>query len=206
MLLGPIYKLSHKLRSNPIRFLFSDRLFDLWGREKDAETELMRKNWNGGPGSSIWDVGASLGKFTTLLAQANPQSRVYAFEPNLNSLYFLAHRTARFPNVTVVPCAITADGREMKGSYNPDFTAPTTGPNVPTLSIEEAVRKFGRPLFIKMDVEGEEFRIFDPEPECLRGVHMLVEWHGQLTGDALPDLALWKHRDFTTNHTYLEPV
>jgi FkbM family methyltransferase len=206
MLLGPIYKLSHKLRSNPSRFLFNDFFFNFVGRDKDAETELMRKNWNAPPGSSIWDIGASLGKFTTLLAQANPQTRIYAFEPNLNSLYFLAHRTARFPNVTIVPCAVTADGREMKGSYNPDFGAPATGPNVPTLSIEEAVRKFGKPIFIKMDVEGEEFRIFSPEPQSLFGVHILVEWHGQLTGDEVPPFKHWTSRDFTLNHTYLEPV
>jgi FkbM family methyltransferase len=206
MLLGPIYKLSHKLRSNPSRFLFSDFFFNFVGRDKDAETELMRKNWNAPPGSSIWDVGASIGKFTTLLAQANPQMRVYAFEPNLNSLYFLAHRTARFPNVTVVPCAITADGKPMKGTYDPNFEAPATGPSVPTFSVEEAVRKFGKPLFIKMDVEGEEFRIFDPEPECLRGVHILVEWHTAKTGQQVPPLRLWRSTDFTPGHTYLEPL
>src|SRR5688572_15381260 len=206
MLLGPIYRLSHKLRSNPARHLFTDFFFDLVGREKDAETELMRKNWKGGAGSSIWDIGASLGKFTTLLAQSNPESRIYAFEPNLNSVYFLAHRTAKFSNVTIVPCAVTADGREMKGSYNPDFTAAATGPNVPTLSIEEAVQKFGKPLFIKMDVEGEEFRIFNPEPECLRGVHILVEWHTGIVKRPVPDLRNWVSSDFTLGHTYLRPI
>jgi FkbM family methyltransferase len=206
MLLGPIYKLSHKLRSNPARFLFTDRLFDLWGREKDAETELMRKDWKGAPGSSIWDIGASLGKFTTLMARANPNSTIYAFEPNLNSLYFLAHRTARLPNVTIVPCAVTADGKPMKASYNPDFEAPATGPYVPTFSLQEAVAKFGKPLFIKMDVEGEEFRMFDPEPECLRGVHILVEWHTAKTAQKIPTLRQWTSNDFTVGHTYLEPL
>jgi FkbM family methyltransferase len=206
MLLGPIYRLSHKLRSNPARYLFTDFFFDFVGRENDAETELMRKNWNAGPGSSIWDVGASLGKFTTLIAAANPQTKVYAFEPNLNSLYFLAHRTARFPNVTIVPCALTADGREMKGSYNPDFGAPATGPGVPTLSVEEAVKKFGRPIFIKMDVEGEEFQIFNPEPECLYGAHILVEWHTGLVNKPIPKLQHWSSKDFTLGHTYLAPV
>jgi FkbM family methyltransferase len=131
---------------------------------------------------------------------------VYAFEPNLNSLYFLGHRTARFPNVTIVPCAITADGREIKGSYNPNFEASPTGPSVPTLSVQEAVAKFGKPVFIKMDVEGEEFRIFDPEPEPLRGVHILIEWHTAKTGKAIPPLRFWRSRDFTQGHTYLEPI
>jgi FkbM family methyltransferase len=206
MLLGPIYKLSHKLRSNPARFLFTDFFFNYVGRENDAETELMRKDWKGTEGSSIWDIGASLGKFTTLMAQANPTSRVYAFEPNLNSLYYLAHRTANFRNVTIVPCAVTADGRPIKGSYNPDFTAPPTGPMVPTFSIQEAVAKFGKPLFIKMDVEGEEFNIFREEPECLRGVHLLVEWHTCYVKEAIPKLRNWKVTDFTPGHTYLEPI
>jgi FkbM family methyltransferase len=205
-LLGPVYRLSHKLRSHPARFLFNDFFFNYVGRDKNAETDLMRKNWHGGAGSSIWDVGASLGKFTTLIAQANPQSRVYAFEPNLNSLYFLGHRTAKFPNVTIVPCAITADGREIKGTYDPDFTAPCTGPMVPTFSVQQAVAKFGKPLFIKMDVEGEEFNIFRQEPECLRGVHLLVEWHTYLANEPIPSLKSWKVNNLTVAHTYLEPI
>lgn len=204
--MGALMRLSWTLRRNPARFLFSDGNFKrITGGERD-EVEFLKRRWLSNGNGSIWDVGASLGKYTCDIARANPNCKIFAFEPNLNSLYFLAHRTARFPNIQIVPSALTADGREMKGSYEPNFNAPATGPSVPTFSISEALTKFGKPVFIKMDVEGEEFRIFREQSDLLRGVHLLVEWHTFFMKDPMPPLKHWRVHEVFPNHTYLEPL
>jgi FkbM family methyltransferase len=205
-LIGAGMRLSWTIRSHPARFLFTDGLFKRLARTDAEEAALLQRRWLKTGTGSIWDVGASLGKFTCDIARANPNCRVYAFEPNLNSLYFLAHRTARFPNVEIVPAALTVEGRDMKGSYSPDFTSAPTGPLVPTYSLAEALQKFGRPVFIKMDIESEEFKIFTQQQELLKGIHMLVEWHTFLTGEPIPPLKYWRSTEISPGHTFLEPL
>ena len=204
--IGVLLRLSWALRRNPVRFLFSDRNFQrVTGGEAD-EVAFLRRRWLANGAGSIWDVGASVGKYVCDIARANPNCKIFAFEPNLNSLYFLAHRTAKTPNIEIVPCALTADGRDMLGTYDPDFTTTSTGPLVPTFSLAEALTKFGKPVFIKMDVEGEEFKIFREQPDLLRGVHLLVEWHPQFVKEPIPPLKHWRVHDVFPSHTYLEPL
>jgi FkbM family methyltransferase len=204
--MGVLLKTSWALRRNPARFLFSDGNFErVTGGERD-EVSFLKRRWLANGSGTIWDVGASLGKYTCDIARANPNCKVLAFEPNLNSLYFLAHRASRLPNIEIVPCALTADGRDMLGSYEPNFTAAATGPLVPTFSLAEALAKFGKPAFIKLDVEGEEFRIFRDHADLLRGVHLLVEWHPCFVKDPVPPLKHWRVHDVFPNHTYLEPL
>jgi len=204
--MGVLMRVSWALRRNPARFLFNDGNFKrVTGGERE-EVEFLRRRWLQNGAGSIWDVGASLGKYTCDIARANPNCKIFAFEPNLNSLYFLAHRTAKLANIEIVPCALTADGREMKGSYEPNFNAEATGPLVPTFSLAEALAKFGRPVFIKMDVEGEEFKIFREQADLLRGIHLLVEWHPAFVKEPVPPLKHWRVREAFPSHTYLEPL
>lgn len=204
--MGVLLKTSWMLRRNPARFLFSDGNFERVTGGEQEEVEFLRRRWLANGNGTIWDVGASLGKYTCDMARANPNCKVLAFEPNLNALYFLAHRAARLPNIEIVPCALTADGRDMMGSYEPNFTAAATGPLVPTFSVAEALAKFGKPTFIKLDVEGEEFRIFREHAGLLRGVHLLVEWHTYYVKDPIPPLEHWRVNEVFSGHTYLEPL
>jgi FkbM family methyltransferase len=201
-----LLRISWAIRRNPARFLFTDGNFQRVTGGERAEVEFLRRRWLPDGNGGIWDVGASVGKYTCDIARTNPNCKILAFEPNLNSLYFLAHRTAKLPNVEIVPCALTADGREMKGSYDPNFTIAATGPLVPTFSLAEALAKFGKPIFIKMDVEGEEFKIFREQPDLLRGIHLLVEWHPYFVKEPVPPLKHWSVHDVFPNHTYLEPL
>jgi len=204
--MGILLKTSWALRRNPSRFLFSDKNFTrVTGGERE-EVEFLKRRWVAEGSGTIWDVGASLGKYTCDIARANPNCKIFAFEPNLNSVYFLAHRTSRFPNIEIVPTALTMDGRDMKGSYDPNFGAPATGPFVPTFSLAEALAKFGKPIFIKLDVEGEEFKIFEEQSGLLRGIHLLVEWHPYLVKKPIPQLKHWRNTNVWENHTYLEPL
>jgi len=202
-----LLRFSWMARRNPVRFLFNDSAFNaITGNDDDVEAQFLKRRWVQNGSGKIWDVGASLGKYTCDIARANPNCRVYAFEPNFNSLYFLAYRTARFSNVEIVPSALTADGRDFKGTYDPNFTVEPTGPLMPTFSLPEAIAKFGKPDFIKLDVEGEEYRIFREHAELLRGVHVFVEWHTYYVKDPIPPLKHWRVTDVCPGHTYLEPI
>jgi len=162
--------LNYFVRQNPARYLFTDQLLGMYLEEHEAKLfgrDLGRV--------AIWDVGASVGKITTLMARNSPNAIVYAFEPNLNSLYYLGFRTASYSNVVIVPCALTTEGGTIKGSYDPDFNAKPTGPLVSTISIAEAIAKSGVPTFVKMDIEGAEFAFFkSPEAKRLQSSTILV--------------------------------
>lgn len=183
--------LSFWMRQNPLRFLFSERFLSIKDSEADPELEFFRKDW-GGP---VWDVGASVGKYTSILARANPRNSVFAFEPNFNSLYYLGYRVAKLANVVVVPCALTRDGSQFETSYDPNFFLPPTGPIACSLSLAEAIQKFGKPAFAKFDVEGGEFILFDGDMEALRGCHLLIEWHKYKCRRDIPELKYWSSRD-----------
>ena len=183
-----LMKLSFLLREHPIRFLYSDALLRLLGSNQNTrESVFFQQEWPG----PIWDVGASVGKFTAMLAEANPDRTVYAFEPNLNSLYYLGHRTSRFSNVVIVPCALTIDGKPFKTSHSADFFAQPTGPMAHSISLSEAIAKFGRPAFAKFDIEGGEYSVFKDEPHCLIGAHLLIEWHKYKTQQAVSTFQNW---------------
>jgi FkbM family methyltransferase len=187
-----LMKLSFLLRVHPMRFLYSDwllRRFD--ARSASGETDLFRRKWEG----PVWDVGASVGKYTVLMARANPDQTIYAFEPNLNSLYYLAYRTARHPNVVIVPCALTTDGAPFMSSYSADFFAPPTGPRTHSVSLAEAVARFGRPTFAKFDIEGGEYFVFEKEPALLQGSHLLIEWHHYKVSRPIPQFSAWSATD-----------
>ena len=151
-------------------------------------------------------MGASVGKYTTKLAESNPDAIIVAFEPNLNSLYYLAYRTASYPNIVIVPSALTADGEPMKGTYSPDFGAPPTGPQIDTMSVGEAVRKFGIPSFVKMDIEGGEYSVLGAESSPLFESTLLVAWHPGAEKRSMPELPAWNVKQITSDMTLLTPT
>ena len=148
--------------------------------------------WNG----PVWDVGASLGRQAYRVAKHH---KVYAFEPNLNSLQFLGHNLVDCENVVIVPMALTVDGEPMTGSFHPDFLAPPTGPNVATLSLREALEKFGRPGLMKVDIEGGEYELLK-SPDVI-GISMLIEWHQEVPAQ----LPHWTITSIDPTHSLLTP-
>ncbi|MBU6408962.1 MAG: FkbM family methyltransferase [Verrucomicrobia bacterium] len=193
--------LNHVVRRHPSRWLYTDRLL---GNYMDGkERPFMTRDWGA---AAIWDVGASVGKYTTILARSNPNGMIYAFEPNLNSLYYLAFRTARYRNVVIVPNALTLDGRPIPGSHDPDFTSPPTGPLVSTISIQEAIARTGVPRFVKVDIEGAEFDLFKSKAiECLHPATILLSWHPILAGREIYEVDGWRNVQLDANLTLLTP-
>ncbi len=95
------------------------------------------------------------------MAEANPGRTIYAFEPNLNSLYYLGYRTAKYKNVVIVPGPLTAEAKITATTYDPNFVNPPTGPQAVAFPVEEAIRWFGVPAFVKLDCEGFEYELLE---------------------------------------------
>jgi FkbM family methyltransferase len=196
-----VMRLNFFIRRHPSRWLYTERL--LGSYTDKHETPFFTRDWGEG---IVWDVGASIGKYTTIMARHSPRATIFAFEPNLNSLYYLGYRTAKFTNVCIVPNALTADGRLLKGSYEPDFNAPATGPMLTTISLREAMAKCGTPKFVKMDIEGGEYPVLaSPDAELLRSATVLVSWHPNLASKPIPEVKWWKNTKLSSEITLLEP-
>jgi FkbM family methyltransferase len=193
--------MNYSIRRHPSRFLYRDSVLSRFVDE--TEIAYFRKDWGKGV---IWDVGASVGKYTTMLAKSNPNATIYAFEPNLNSLYYLANRTESYPNVVIVPNALTPNGGTIMGTHDPDFNSKPTGPRVSTISLKEAVTKFGAPTFLKMDIEGAEFEVLKGDLSPLHKSTLLVSWHSQFTGKPVPEVPGWKNTHLSADITLLEPL
>jgi FkbM family methyltransferase len=204
-----LFNFSHRLRHHPFRFLISGKMLSLFSSSEPGEEEIYRRSWPG----PIWDIGASVGKYTTMMAEANPGQRVYAFEPNLNSLYYLGYRTAKYPNVVIVPAPLTADAKFMKTTYDPNFNNPATGPQGIAFPLEEAIRWFGAPAFIKLDCEGFEYEFLERCAPLLQHSTLLVEWHRIIDGQPNPNAArfkpnfsYWRRTEISPNHSLFEPL
>jgi FkbM family methyltransferase len=205
-----LFYASHHLRHHPFRFLISGKWSTFFSPTEPAEEALCRRSWPG----PVWDIGASLGKYTTMIAEANRNQPVYAFEPNLNSLYYLGYRTAKYPNVTIVPAPLTVDAKFVPASYDPNFHNPPTGPQGIAFTVAEAIRWFGTPAFIKLDCEGLEYEILARCADLLQHTTLLVEWHPEYPPGTInpavakfkPNLSYWRVTQVTPGHTLLEPI
>jgi FkbM family methyltransferase len=132
--------------------------------------------------------------------EAARRHKVIAFEPNLNLIYYLGYKVKDCPNVIVVPCALTPDGSPMQSSIDPNFMLPPTGPMASTISVDEALKKFGKPGVIKLDIEGGEYEII--KSPSLTGIKLLVEWHREIP----TKLDRWNIKHIDPTHTLLTPV
>src|SRR5262249_33960355 len=93
------------------------------------------------PGDVVFDVGANIGFFSTLLSQlVGPSGRVLAFEPEPENLALLRANLAANGghNVTVVPCAAGA-GAGLAGFSLDEATGATGTLGRPPRAGERAV-------------------------------------------------------------------
>lgn len=153
---------------------------------------LVEGKWNG----PVWDVGSNVGNIAIEVAQRH---KVFCFEPNLNLIYYLGFKLKDCTNATLVPCALTLDGKPMQSSLDPNFTTQNHGPMAATLSVDEALQKFGRPGIIKMDIEGGEYEVI--KSPSLTGLTLLVEWHREVP----TSFDRWNIKNLDKTHTLLTP-
>ena len=133
------------------------------------------------PGDTVWDVGANVGTYTALLADAvGPEGRVIAFEPVDGPFARLREKAERLPNVRTVKTALgDEDGStefhlssDPEGGTHSVFSGPDslTTVTVP-VSTGDSLRRsldLPSPQVLKIDVEGFELEVLRGLDECLR--------------------------------------
>lgn len=119
-------------------------------------------------GELCFDIGANVGQ--TIEALRDVGAVVVAVEPNPNCIPVLDYQFNKNPNVTIVQKAMGStpgfadlhfSGTDSTASIREDWPFP----NEQTLRVEVAtldslIAEFGRPKFIKVDVEGFELEVF----------------------------------------------
>jgi FkbM family methyltransferase len=134
----------------------------------------------------IVDLGAHAGEFTMLAALMWPQAQIHAYEPYLPPIECLRRNTARFPNVTVHPCAVGLRGGMQSlfisghgsvcNSLDNSVIEVKTGIEIPVPVLD--CRQVPKCDMLKIDIEGGE-------PEILRAMNapaiqrVYVEFHSE---------------------------
>lgn len=142
------------------------------------------------PGDIVYDVGASVGLYTILLAKAvGKQGQVIAFEPEGQSYARLLHNVQLngLTNVTCIRKALGAERGEGRISVIDGITSPSLLPlpeiarksqvMCETVEVETGDRlvteeKLPLPRAVKIDVEGYEYAVIQglrqtlAQPEC----------------------------------------
>jgi FkbM family methyltransferase len=221
---APEVVVKHLHRVGTVRCALSNgKALRLWSRGDDwVSNQLFWRGLRGyEPGSAevffrlaasapvTLDVGSYVGFYTLLAAHANPQGRVYAFEPLPPIFERLTKNVAlnRVANVQCIPCAVSdkdgsadfhhqATGLPTSSSLSHGFMAssiqhatewvlqrgPLTKTTVSTVTLDRFAEenRLGPVGLIKVDVEGVE-------PDVLRGMAGILQRdHPALLCEVLP--------------------
>src|SRR5262249_40425714 len=120
--------------------------------------------------SLCFDIGANLGQKSEVLLSCG--ARVVAVEPNPLCRPTLRYLFGRNPRVQIISSAVGdhdgsvelhLHGTEATASVRPEwdkkvygFVRPGSAVSVPVVTLDGLIERFGRPQFIKIDVEGYE--------------------------------------------------
>jgi FkbM family methyltransferase len=127
------------------------------------------------PGQLVFDIGANLGQRTELFLSLG--AKVVAFEPQPKCAREIrANDNGKLTVIEKAVGATTGSGQfhlkaaNTHSSFLPDW--PGGGPTikvltVPITTLDAAISEFGRPSFVKIDVEGFELEVF-------RGLSQLI--------------------------------
>lgn len=123
------------------------------------------------PGDLVFDVGANRGDMSDALLRGG--ARVVAFEPQSEMVDFIEARCGPNPNLTVLECGVGAeegtatlfvnDGHTGASSLLEDWgdDAPAASRTVPIVTLGEMVERYGKPRYVKIDVEGFEGAVLE---------------------------------------------
>jgi len=138
---------------------------------------------------TVLDIGANAGRYSWFFARnARKGVTIYAFEPMPTAFALLQANVASMSSVTCLPLALAdVDGREVlhvpldsfgNAASGYSWISSTEGREneltvqVSVTSVDQLVRNrrllLDRPLFLKIDVEGSEYRVLRGARETLR--------------------------------------
>ena len=162
-------------------FVGDDDIFDLsinkiW---EPNETSTVKKNVN--TDDIVLDIGANIGYYTLLLAQlVGPKGKVYAFEPDPKNFELLEKNVTinNYKNVVLIQKAVSNNNAKTKLFLSEDraqnriFDSSNDGMSnnieVETITLDQFFKDIAQSIdFIKMDVEGTEFRVIQGMLEIL---------------------------------------
>lgn len=119
------------------------------------------------PGALCFDVGANIGDKSEILLRLG--ARVVAFEPQPDCIRELRIRCKRFPQLTTISAAVgstsavaTLYTRQFSGqsSLLPNWEGQVVGSyDVPVVTLDAAIARYGVPDYCKIDVEGWELEV-----------------------------------------------
>ena len=170
-------------------------------------------------GWTIIDVGAGLGDFTAYAAQRCPSGRVLAYEPFPESFALLQENVSlnKLRNVEAKPYAIA----EKPGSLALNIGLgeavqhSTTRAGANTIEVQAITLQqvfdehgFDRCDFLKMDIEGGEYRIFDSlNTNLLKRVQRIaLEYHDNTPAGQHGELARLLQNNGFNVHVRPNPV
>jgi FkbM family methyltransferase len=131
---------------------------------------------------TVVDIGANIGAFSVLAARAGAK-RVIAYEPDFDNFARLKHHVKLnlASRVTPIQAAVTDGSSPTVSMVGPaDSARIESGDEIPTVTLEQIITRYGPIEFCKIDTEGAEFQIFEACPaELLTQVRrMALEFHG----------------------------
>lgn len=150
------------------------RYHKIWSREDQKRLEFYSTLVR--PGEVAFDIGANIGNRTKVLAKIG--AKVVAIEPQPYCLSVLRRAYREHPNVSIVPMAVGASQGELK-LFQPDPGSPIASASrdwidtvtkhgrhadakwdheisIPMTTMDALIAEHGKPVFVKVDVEGFE--------------------------------------------------
>ncbi|MBG1260308.1 FkbM family methyltransferase [Nostoc commune] len=123
----------------------------------------------------ILDLGANGGAFTIFALSEAPQAQVYAVEAQLEFVNIIKHNVKQnlYENRLEVKCAVV-------GGFYDDWTQSLlkSNPQIQEFNIYEYIERVGTCDFLKCDVEGGEFHLFQGDLSWTQAVKsMALEYH-----------------------------
>lgn len=149
------------------------------------------------PGSVMWDVGANIGYFSIYAAKRG--CKVLAFEPDqmtaniINKNIFLNALSEMVMNIPIalndetkissfnmrefLPAnaynTFDRDMNEWGNTFKPEFIQGAMGVRGDDIVLDGDLSAFSNPSFIKIDVDGNEYKVLKGMPNLLRGAKYL---------------------------------
>jgi FkbM family methyltransferase len=137
------------------------------------------------PAATFVDVGANIGFFSLVTSVTKPRIKVIAFEPNPKNFRILNENIVAngFENIhceflavsdVIGPATLYLNGSDMSASLLPDFQVEynpaTNSIQTQTTTLDDYFEKHGagRPLILKVDVEGHEVALLRGGRRMLR--------------------------------------
>jgi len=132
--------------------------------------------------NSVLDIGAALGEWTTMAMRFWPEARYFLFEPLKEREAALNKLRADYPNVDfALAGAADRPGRLSLGVSSNLYTSSFAYPGednrgVDVVTVDDLFRegRFPQPQFMKLDVQGYEFKVLEGAAETMRHCDMIL--------------------------------